>query len=97
MRALLLSEEPGTIPLIDDERIKTYDYARIRTENVKTGVGEFNSLVYESARKRGKRISRMWHAPAIGYIPVRAEQVREGRIETIMQLVELRGREVPKH
>lgn len=93
MRALLQDREPGTIPIVDDERIKTYDYVRRRTEKMKTRVGEFDSVVYESTRARGKRLSRMWHAPSLGYLPVRAEQVREGRLETIMQLVSLQGRD----
>ena len=97
IRALLQGQEPGTIAIVDDERIKTYDYVRRRTEKMETRVGEFDSVVYESTRARGKRLSRMWHAPSLGFLPVRAEQVREGRLETIMQLVALQGRDTSKH
>lgn len=92
LRALLQGQEPGEIPMVDDERVKHYGYQRKKQEQVKTGVGEFSSVVYESTRTRSKRISRMWHAPALGYLPVRAEQVRDGKVETIMQLVALQGR-----
>lgn len=97
VRSLLQGQEPGTIPLVDDERLKQYDYARKRTEKLRTGVGELNTIVYESKRRSGKKLSRMWHAASLGYIPVRAEQVRDGKLETIMQLVALQGRELPKH
>jgi hypothetical protein len=92
MRALLEGEQPGEIPLVDDERIKYYIYRQTKTERVKTPLGTFDTLVYESSRPSSKRLSRMWHAPTLGYVPVRAEQVRDGRMETIMQLVALEGR-----
>lgn len=94
MHSLLAGEEPGEIPLIDDERIKRYNYKRTKAEQVKTPVGEFSTIVYESTRPGSKRISRMWHAPALGYIPVRAEQWRDGKAETVMQLVALQGRSI---
>ncbi|MET0986377.1 MAG: DUF3108 domain-containing protein [Steroidobacteraceae bacterium] len=91
---LLEGAEPGEIPLVDDERIKRYNYKRTKTEPLKTPVGEFSTIVYESTRPGSKRISRMWHAPALGYIPIRAEQVRDGKVETTMHLVALQGRSV---
>jgi hypothetical protein len=92
MRLLLQGREPDVIPLIDDNKVKRYHYRRTRTENVKTALGEFETIVYESSRATSKRVSRMWHAPALGYIPVRAEQIRSGKLETVMQLVALEGR-----
>jgi hypothetical protein len=92
LRALAQGAEPGSIALIDDEKVKTYHYARGQTSQVKTPLGEFNAVLYESTRPGSKRISRMWHAPALGFIPIRAEQVRQGKVETVMQLVELAGR-----
>jgi hypothetical protein len=34
-------------------------------------------------------VSRVWHAAALGQVPVRAEQVRKGKVETVMELIEL--------
>lgn len=92
VRALTQGEEPGQIPLIDDERVKHYSYTRGQTAQVNTPLGEFSAVVYESTRPRSKRISRMWHAPELGYVPIKAEQVRNGKVETVMQLVALEGR-----
>lgn len=94
MRLLLQGQEPSEIPIVDDERIKHYGYKRTKTQQMKTPVGEFSTIVYESTRPKTKRVSRMWHAPALGYIPIRAEQERNGKVETIMQLVALQGRSV---
>lgn len=86
MSALLRSDEPGTIPMVDDGKIKRYSYTRAGSERIKTKAGEFETVLYESTRPGSNRLSRVWHAPALGHIPVRAEQLRKGRVETVMEL-----------
>jgi hypothetical protein len=88
--ALLRAEEFGEVAIIDDE-IKQYSYTRAGSERIKTAAGEFDTIVYESTRPGSSRLSRFWHAPELGYIPVRAEQVRKGKIETVMELVRMDG------
>jgi len=87
MTALWRGREPGTIPVLDDNRIKPYSYIRQGAARIKTPAGEFETVLYESTRPRSKRLSRIWHAPAIGYIPVRFERLNRGKVETVMELV----------
>jgi hypothetical protein len=87
MTALLRGREPGTIPVLDDNRIKPYSYSRQGAARIKTPAGEFETVLYESTRPRSKRLSRIWHAPALGYIPVRFERLNRGKVETVMELV----------
>jgi len=94
MTALLRAREPGTIPMIDDGRIKRYSYTRSGPERMKTQAGEFETILYESTRPGSNRVSRVWHAPALGYIPVRAEQRRKGTVETVMELIRVERGEV---
>lgn len=89
MAALLAGREPGTIAMINGDSIRHYSYTRGRTETVATRLGEEQAIVYESTRPNSNRISRVWHAPDLGYLPVRAEQIRKGKVETVMQLVSL--------
>ena len=89
MTALLRSEEPGTIPIVDDDRIKYYNYTSAGNQKIKTGAGEFETVIYHSSRQGSKRLSRIWHAPALGYLAVRAERIRKGKIETVMELVDV--------
>lgn len=84
MTSLLRGKEPGTIPLIDDERVKLYTYRRTGTAVMETPLGSFDTIVYESAREGSSRLSRFWMAPKLHYIPVRAEQIRKGKVETVM-------------
>jgi hypothetical protein len=90
MTALLNEREPGTIPMINDDSIKYYSYNRTGSGPISTQAGEFEAIVYESTRAGSSRTSLLWHAPALGYIPVRAEQLRNGQVETVMELVRVR-------
>jgi Protein of unknown function (DUF3108) len=85
--ALLRGAEPGTIALIDDNRIKRYVYTRKEQATVDTALGKVDTVIYESTREGGSsRTSRFWMAPSLEYLPVRAEQVRKGKVETVMIL-----------
>lgn len=90
MTALLRAREPGTIPMIDEDEIKRYSYTRVGEERIVTKAGEFETVIYESTRPGSSRLSRIWHAPVLGYIPVRAEQLRKGKLETVMELVKVK-------
>lgn len=85
--SLLRGEEPGTIPLIDDNRIKRYDYVKKEAPTLDTRMGKLETVLYESTRQGSNRQSRFWLVPAMEYLPVRAEQVRKGKVETVMTLL----------
>ena len=88
--ALLRGVEPGTIPLIDDNRIKRYVYTKKETATVDSALGKIDTVIYESTREGGSsRTSRFWMAPSQEFLPVRAEQIRKGKVETVMVLQKL--------
>lgn len=87
MTALLRGREPGTIPMVSKDRIKRYSYTRTGVERIRTAAGEFDAVRFESTRPGSSRRSIGWLAPALGFITVRAEQWREGKLETVMELV----------
>lgn len=89
MSALLQGKEPGTIAMINDDTIKHYAYTRSGTATLDTTLGKIDTVIYESTRPGSNRLSRMWHAPSLDYLPVRLEQVRKGKVETVMTLVAL--------
>jgi hypothetical protein len=84
--ALLRGIEPGTIPLIDDNRIKRYVYTKKETATVDSALGKIDTVIYESMREGSNRTSRFWMAPSLEFLPVRAEQIRKGKVETVMIL-----------
>ena len=71
--------EPGTIAMIEKDRIKHYRYAFLRRETLATAIGELETVVYRSAREGSDRETITWHAPKLGFAAVRAEQIVEGK------------------
>ncbi len=86
MTALLRDEKIDEIRQVSGEKVRRYSYQPAGTERIRTAAGEFETVLYESTRPGSSRLSRVWHAPALGYLPVRAEQVRNGKVETVMEL-----------
>lgn len=87
MAALLSGQEPGTIAMVNGDTIRHYTYTRGKTESVDTKLGRLEAIIYESTRPNSSRVSRVWHAPSLEYLPVRAEQIRKGKVETVMTLL----------
>ena len=70
--------EPGQIAMFEKDKIKRYRYTLLRRERIKTAIGELDTVVYRSAREGSTRETISWYAPALGYVLVRGEQLREG-------------------
>jgi hypothetical protein len=85
--ALLNGKEPGVYPLIDDNRVKRYTYTKKEPARVDSKLGPLDTVIYESTRAGSSRVSRFWLAPQFDYAPARAEQIRKGKVETVMTLV----------
>lgn len=97
MSALLQNREPGNISFVNGDDIREYTYTRGKTETMQSKLGPVETVIYESTRPGSDRLSRFWHAPSLDYVPVRLEQVRKGKVETVMELIALeRGDEVTK-
>ena len=72
---------------MNGDKTREYTYKRGDTEQLDTKIGKLETVIYESTRPGSNRVSKVWHAPKLEYLPVRAEQIRKGKVETVMQLV----------
>lgn len=87
MLDLQANRRPTQYQMADKDRIKTYKYTYEGTARVKTAVGEVDTIVYSSHRDdSNKRVTRMWHAPSLGFIPVQAERTKDGKREWFMAI-----------
>jgi hypothetical protein len=86
MHALLAGQTPAGIAMFDKNGIRDYDYARVGDETLHTAVGEVATVIYESHKANSPRRTRFWCAPQYGYVPMRAEQKRDGQVEWTMSL-----------
>ena len=51
---------------------------------IHTALGELDTVIWSSSRPDSDRVTRMWYAPSLGYLPVRAEQMRSGKLQVRM-------------
>jgi hypothetical protein len=86
MVALLAGREPESLPMVDGGRLRETEVRLERRERVTTPAGEFDTLVYTSRRPGSRRVTWMWLAPELQYLPVRMEQLRDGKRAFHMQL-----------
>ncbi len=91
--ALLQDAPPAPITMIDGDRIKLYSYTYKKTLQLDTAAGHFNTLLYESTRHGSSRLKRIYHAPALGYLPVRLETMRKGKRDSVLELMAVTPKE----
>ncbi len=89
MQKLAAGEQFGTVEFIDRDEIKDYQYTNEGTAKLKTALGEVDTVIYSSTRPNSTRVSRFWYAPSLGFLPVRAEQQRKGKVETVLSVLKV--------
>lgn len=81
---------PVRMHTVDKDEVKAYDFTHVGAERLKTAIGEFDTEIFESRRPGSSRAIRLWMAPALGYLPVRAERRKGDKLEFAMAIRELR-------
>jgi hypothetical protein len=90
MRDLLNGTKPTSYRMLDKDRIKEYSYAYEGEARLQTVLGELDTVIYRAQRVGSKRVTRTWYAPSLGYVAVRGEQLREGKLEWRMEIRSLK-------
>jgi hypothetical protein len=65
-------------PVADGGELKTYRFERLGEERLKTALGRLQTV--KLRRVGGKTRTTVWCAPAYGFMPVRLEQDKDGRV-----------------
>lgn len=86
---LLAQRTPTSFPILTGSRLREYRYWSEGSGTVTTPFGQFEALIWANQRDGSSRVTKVWHAPALGYLPVQAVQYRKGRTEVQMQLLSL--------
>lgn len=81
LRGLARGNLAGDVRLMDGDELKQYALVDEGHATLDTKVGKLDTIVYSSGSRDGERITRTWVAPALGYLPVRAERVRNKKVE----------------
>ncbi len=90
---IMLDLKRGNLPahfqIIDNDEVKDFNYRNEGTARIHTVIGDFDTIVVASQRTGNSRILRMWFAPSLGFIPVKAERWRDGKLEFAMRIKSL--------
>jgi hypothetical protein len=85
----LAGRKPQTFRIITGNRVHDYRYWSEGTQQVMTPYGQVDAEVWANQRDGSTRVSKVWHAPSLGYVPVQAIQYKKGQPEVQMKLVKL--------
>ena len=80
LRSLASSQLQNTVHLVDSDKLKDYELRLEGNAQVETALGTLDTVIYTSRNTTGSRITRTWVAPALGYLPVRAERVKGEKV-----------------
>lgn len=86
MLALMREQPPTTVWLADKDEVKEFIYTDEGKTRIRTELGEMDTIVLSSKRPGGNRITRLWFAPSLGFIPVQAQRTRDGKTEWTMKI-----------
>jgi hypothetical protein len=86
MRQLQAGLTPTQFKLFDKDEAKEYFYTRERTEVLNTPLGTLDTVVYRSDRPGSDRVTRLWLAPKLDYLPLQAARSRNGSVDLSMRI-----------
>jgi len=81
---------PKTFQIIDKDKLKEFIYTQEGTANIRSALGQLDTVIVESRQAGNNRILRMWFAPSLGFVPVQAERTRDGKLEFAMRIKTLK-------
>lgn len=90
IRELAVGQLSAHIHLIDGDKLKEYEQRREGTARLKTALGTLDTVIVASQRKGSDRMTRTWYAPSLGYLPVQAQRLRDGKIEVTLRIRSLK-------
>jgi len=81
MRDLAGGKLQGTVWMIDSTKLKDYELHLEGNERIDTELGALDTVMYSSRRTGDtESYTRTWVAPALGYLPVKAERINGKKV-----------------
>jgi hypothetical protein len=91
MRDLAATGTVRSYRLADEDGVIEYEYADNGTATMPTGSGPVATRVLTQQRVGSSRVTSLWVAPELRFLPVRIEQRRDGEVQTAFELVSVQG------
>lgn len=91
MRNLATTGAARALKFADEDGIVEYEYTDNGTATMQTGSGPVATRVLTQQRAGSSRVTSLWVAPELRFLPVRIEQRRDGEVQTAFELVSVQG------
>lgn len=80
MHDLLTGQMEPTYILFDVDKMRIADVRDIGTKMIKVGAGKFEAVGIQHQKEGSSRVTTLWCAADLGYLPVVIEQHRKGKL-----------------
>ncbi|HUQ52689.1 MAG TPA: DUF3108 domain-containing protein [Gammaproteobacteria bacterium] len=92
MRDLAATGAVKSFKLADEDGVIEYEYAENGTATMPVGKGPaVATRILTQQRVGSSRITSLWVAPSLRFLPVRMEQRRDGEVQTAFELISVTG------
>ncbi len=81
-RDVAMNKPQLTYPVVEKGEIKTFSFARLGKETIKTPAGAFNTVKLSVVRNTNKRKTTFWLAQELDYMPVKIRHNEKGDVIT---------------
>ena len=86
MLALQARQPPNSFWMLNTDEIDRFEYVRHEESTLTTPLGKLRAILYTSHQPGSNRTTYLWLAPALGYMPVRAEQHVKGSTQLSLEI-----------
>jgi hypothetical protein len=90
MRDLAATGAVRNYRFADEDGVVEYEYSENGTTTMPTGSGSVATRILTQQRAGSSRVTTLWVAPELRFLPVRIEQRRDGEVQTAFALVSLK-------
>jgi hypothetical protein len=86
MLKLLAHDAPDGFWMLNTDEIDRFQYVRHEESTLDTPVGKLRTILYTSHQPGSDKTTYLWLAPALDYMPARAEQHVKGSTQIALQI-----------
>lgn len=80
MYDLLNGQPDDTYVLFDVDKMRVANVRNVGTKSIKTKAGSYEAVGIQHQKEGSSRVTTLWCAPELGYLPVVIEQHRKGKL-----------------
>lgn len=87
MLDLLNNTPESNYTLLNEDELRPIMVSNIGTKSIKVPFGRFDAVGIQHSTENSSRVSTLWFAPELGYLPIVIEQHRDGklRVRAVLQ------------